>query len=174
MRSLRERRIANEVGYLDSLVELNPGGLRLERRYVEGGADLFQLLLTSPAWSLDGAILHQHRLKLVFPEYFPAVPIEVYLETPVRHPNVHPENGFVCLWDRHAAGDTVVEALLQTQRVISGQLWNRETDHLMQPEASGPIALPFDPLRVPDSYYLEKSRSSLPEGHVRRRLSPLK
>jgi hypothetical protein len=36
-----------------------------------------------------------------------------------------------------------------------------------------PVQLPFDPLHVPNSYYLDKSSGHLPEGRVRRRLSPL-
>jgi hypothetical protein len=171
MPTLRERRVQNEATYLRTLADLNPGRLHLEGRFVDGGAVVFQLRLVTPARSVDGEITSEHRLRLVFPEYFPAVPIEAFLETPVRHPNVHPESGFICLWSRHSAGDTVVEALLQLQRVISGELWNRDADHLMQPEAADPVPLPFDPLRVPESYHLERSRAHLPEGRVRRRLS---
>ncbi len=82
----------------------------------------------------------------------------------MRHPNVHPLTGFICLWSRHSAGDTVVEALLQTQRVLSGELWNRDPDHLMQPEASDPVRLAYETFRVPDHYYADKSFACLPPG----------
>ncbi len=166
--STRERRLQNEGAYLRMLCELNVERLRFERHYAKAGSAVFEVQLMTPAHDRT-----QHRIQFIFPEYFPSVPIEAYLEIPVRHPNVHPESGFICLWSRHSAGDTIVEALLQTQRVISGQLWNREADHLMQPDAVDPIPLPFEPLRVPASYYLDRSSAHLPEGRVRRRLSPL-
>lgn len=172
MKSLRARRIEHEAAYLETLISLNPGRIRLETQFAEAGADVFQVWLASPALSLAGGALANHRVKLVFPEYFPAVPIEAYLDKPVRHPNVHPESGFVCLWNRHSPGDTVVEALLQLQRVISGLLWNPDADHLMQPEAADPVALPFEPLAVPPAYYLDKAHARPGEQGLRRRLSP--
>lgn len=132
---------------LEQLAALNPQRLRT----VELGADEFLMTFETPA---HGASLH--RLKLVFAPYFPAVPIEAYLEVPVRHPNVHPLNGFICLWDKHSPGDTVIETLRQTQRVLSGELWNAEADHLMQPDAVGVNALAYEPLLLPEGYLLER------------------
>jgi hypothetical protein len=41
----------------------------------------------------------------------------------------------VCLWGRFSPGDTVMEALVQLQRVLTWQRSNRLSVHVMQPEA---------------------------------------
>lgn len=144
---LRERRIRNEAALLRELAALNPERLQWLSEDEEG----FGVELQTAAHGRD-----THTVRVTFSPYYPAVPIEVYLAVPVRHPNVHPVNGFVCLWDRHSTGDTVIEALRQLQRVLSGELKNAEADHLMQPEALGIDALPYEPLRLPDGYLLER------------------
>ena len=143
----RERRIRNEAALLREMATLNRERLRI----VALTEDEFRMTLHTPA---NGAEVHS--LKLVFAPYFPAVPIEAYLDVPVRHPNVHPVTGFICLWDRHSTGDTVIEALRQTQRVLSGELRNAEADHLMQPESLDVEVLVYEPLRLPEGYLLER------------------
>ena len=101
----RERRIRNEAALLREIATFNPERLQI----VALTNDEFRITLHTPAHG--GAV---HGLKLVFAPYFPAVPIEAYLELPVRHPNVHPVTGFICLWDKHSTGDTVIEALRQS------------------------------------------------------------
>ncbi len=118
---------------------------------VELTGDEFRLILHTPA---HGAGVHS--LKLAFAPYYPAVPIEAYLDVPVRHPNVHPSTGFICLWDKHSTGDTVIEALRQTQRVLSGELRNAEADHLMQPDSLDMGVLVYEPLRLPEGYLAER------------------
>ena len=145
--STRERRIRNEAALLREMAALNRERLQI----VELTDDEFRLILHTPA---HGAGVHS--LKLVFAPYFPAVPIEAYLDVPVRHPNVHPVTGFICLWDKHSTGDTVIEALRQTQRVLSGELRNGEADHLMQPESLDVEVLVYEPLRLPEGYLLER------------------
>ncbi len=158
---LRERRIRNEAEMLRQLADLNPESLQV----LEMTADQFRMRFSTPAHGSP-----QHTLTFVFAPYYPAVPIEAYLESPVRHPNVHPENGFICLWDKHSAGDTVVEALRQTQRVLSGELWNAQADHLMQPEAIDVVPLPYEPIRLPEEYLLEREQRGFP-GVKRMRLT---
>lgn len=145
--STRERRIRNEAALLREMVALNPEQLQM----VALTEDEFRMTLHTAAHG--GSV---HGLKLVFAPYFPAVPIEAYLEVPVRHPNVHPVTGFICLWDKHSTGDTVIEALRQTQRVLSGELRNSEADHLMQPESLDIEPLVYEPLRLPEGYLLER------------------
>lgn len=61
--------------------------------------------------------------------------MELTLCTPVFHPNVHPETGFVCLWDRHRVSNTVEHALHKLVAMLSGGLFNADAPHVMQPEA---------------------------------------
>ena len=143
----RERRIRNEAALLREMAELNPERLQI----LAMTGDEFRMTLHTPA---HGAEVHS--LKLVFAPYFPAVPIEAYLELPVRHPNVHQVTGFICLWDKHSTGDTVIEALRQTQRVLSGELRNGEADHLMQPDCLDIEVLGYEPLCLPEGYLLER------------------
>jgi len=85
------------------------------------------------------------------------VPIEAFLAVPVFHPNVHPDNGFVCLWTRGSTGDTIVTALVRLQNVIGWRLHNASPDHLMQPAAlawaasATDLPLPCTPIEIPAS-----------------------
>ena len=83
----------------------------------------------------DAEVLTEHRLELRYPRYFPSVPLELYLERPVLHPNVHPVTGFVCLWDSHRVEHSVEHALHKTVAILGWRLVNREARHIMQPEA---------------------------------------
>lgn len=160
---LRERRIRQEAERLRELAVLNPGRLRL--------LDEFTVELRTAAYAPEPGDWPV-RLRLEFAPYYPSVPIEVFAETPrVLHPNAHPENGFLCLWDHHSPGDTVVEALRQTQRVLSAELKNAHADHLMQPEALHLPALPYHPLELPAGYLLEREARAFGTRTVRRRLS---
>lgn len=150
---------------LGQIAELNPERLSILSTHDDG----FRLRL-STAVSLDTDGEQPVELEVVFAPYYPAVPIEVYVTPAVRHPNVHPTNGFICLWDRHSPGDTVIEALRQTQRVLSGELRNAEADHLMQPEALGMAVIPYAPLRLPEGYLLEREARGF-SGAKRKRLT---
>ncbi len=150
MADLRQRRIAAERAFLETLLQLNPGRLEFDSWQTERDTDIVRVrLLDTPATLLDGSVSLAHALRLNFPAYFPAVPIEAFLDVPVLHPNVHPENGFICLWESHAAGDTIVQALLQTQRVITGKLSNPYPEHVMQSLSQPPVPLPYIPLAIP-------------------------
>ncbi len=164
MSDLRTRRIAAERRFLDQLAAANPG--RLELLAWSGDAALVRLLDT-PAYLGGGLIARVHDLRLNFPEYYPAVPLEAFLERPVLHPNVHPGNGFICLWDRHAAGDTVVETLRQVQRVITWRLRNDSPEHVMQASLAPHPPLAYEPVSPPAGYTLPPD----PQAKRRRRLS---
>lgn len=56
---------------------------------------------------------------------------------PVVHPNIHPDTGFVCLWDRHRVSNTVEHALHKLAAMLAGELQNTTPMHVMQPGALG-------------------------------------
>ena len=168
---MRERRVANERRLLDLLAAENPEGLTLAGWESREGGDIARVaLLDTPAYRIGGGIVRRHEVRLVLPEYFPSVPIEAYLEVPVAHANVHPVNGFVCLWDRHAKGDTVIEALRQLQRIITWQLWNSNPNHNMQPDLGECAPLPYRELAAPASY--TRDRAPAAPRRPRQRLTP--
>lgn len=136
---MRARRIENEWLLLEALQQANSDRLRLLRQ-----SDLFVVevsnlpaLMASPACSAkpDNVVKHTHRLRIVFPRYYPSMPLEVYIEEPVFHPNVHPDTGFVCLWTKHRIQTTLEHTLAQLQRVLCWELLNIDAEHVMQPAA---------------------------------------
>lgn len=137
--SVHKRRVEQEWKLLLALAAENPEVLQdcVREDKPDGTLFRFQLLQTQALVEEAGQlqILHEHTVTLRFPRFFPAVPIEASLARPVFHPNVHPETGFVCLWNRFSSGDTVIEAVRQLQKVISWQVHNETPDHVMQPEA---------------------------------------
>jgi ubiquitin-protein ligase len=133
-----ERRLRAEFRLLADLVARNP------QRLAGLSADDSTRRLTlrgTPARSTSGAIIDPHRLRLQYPRFFPALPLELYLDTPVFHPNVHPETGFVCLWDRHCVAHTAEDALHKTVAILGWRLFNLRPEHTMQPNAA---ALPSE------------------------------
>jgi hypothetical protein len=134
--SIFERRLAAEWDLLLQLADRNRG--RLSRMQVDGA--VLSLHLHGPAAApADPAtqprLVSVHAIRIEFPVHFPAVPMEMFLQTPVFHPNVHPETGFVCLWDRHRVSNTVEHALHKTVAMLAGELRNTNSIHVMQPEA---------------------------------------
>ena len=136
---MRARRIENEWLLLQAFQQLNPGRLQLARL-----ADCFALevnglaaLRERPAdgADLETALTLVQSVRIVFPRYYPSMPVEVYLVTPVFHPNVHPDTGFVCLWTRHRVPTTIEQTLAQLQRVLCWRLLNADPEHVMQPAA---------------------------------------
>ncbi len=134
-----ERRLSAEWGILQRLAQTNPDRL----------ADLSALDLTfrltlrqTPGLSLpvapdtpESVPGTDHRLRIQFSRFFPAAPMELYLDHPVEHPNVHPETGFVCLWDRHCVSNTVEQALSKAVAILGWRLHNDQPEHVMQPRA---------------------------------------
>jgi len=162
---IRERRIRHEWEWLGRAAEANPGEL-----VVPGSPGEAVLLPRTPCYALDGTPSQGVAVRFRFPEYYPSVPLEAWLDTPVLHPNVHPENGFVCLWDMRHEGASLVQAVLQLQRVVTWHLFNLSADHLMQPEAGRLPPLDYRPIAVPPNYFMERTAGSL-SGPRRKRLS---
>ncbi|MGI4757170.1 MAG: ubiquitin-conjugating enzyme E2 [Janthinobacterium lividum] len=79
--------------------------------------------------------LMSHAVRIDFPVHFPAVPMEMFLQAPVVHPNIHPETGFVCLWQRHRVSNTVEHAMHRLVAMLAGEQQNPAPMHVMQPLA---------------------------------------
>ncbi|WP_158822418.1 ubiquitin-conjugating enzyme E2 [Granulicella sp. S156] len=130
-----ERRLQAEWELLQRLARLNPS--RLTDLSVEDR--LFRLTLRETSARLARAIpdgpVTVHHLRVIYPTYFPAVPLEVYVDNAFWHPNVHPETGFVCIWEQHRVDHTVEHALHKVVAMVGGRLYNREALHVMQPGA---------------------------------------
>jgi len=183
MADLHQRRVEQERHLLQGLINANPGVLAIGESQIEPAREALSLSLHKTSaliQTTDGLQSEEtHGVTIHFPRFFPSVPMEVSLHRSVFHPNIHPENGFVCLWGRFSPGDTVVEALFQLQRVITWQLVNEEADHLMQPVAlqwfrnpvrEVPLPLSCTTLHKPDGYDLERTFAKRPPGS-RARLS---
>jgi hypothetical protein len=183
MSTLYERRVEQEWRLLQSLAAVNPGLIEvLERSLDQGNIVLaFNLHKTEALRGNSGGLTVQdsHRVSVHFPRFFPAVPLEASLAEPIFHPNVNPESGFVCLWSRFSAGDTIVQAVSQLQAILTWQLVNEQPDHVMQPIALAwlkdpgrHVSLPLarQPVRTPEGFVLANTYARRPEG-FRRRLS---
>lgn len=156
-----ERRLQAEWDLLQQLAQLNPGrltGISSEDR-------MFRLTLRDApvrlASSPKGELVPTHEVRVVYPSFFPASPLEVYVGQAFFHPNVHPETGFVCVWSQHRVEHTIEHALHKLVAMMSGLLYNRETMHEMQPEALSAIlpnigkckpliGVVHDPLTLPE------------------------
>ena len=137
---MRVRRIENEWLLLEALQHANSDRLRLVRHpdsfAIEAGG-LPALLEAPPDPANPGAaIKHTHSLSIVFPRYYPSMPVEVYLDAPVFHPNIHPDTGFVCLWQEANPRDTAVQALARTQAMAAYRMLNLGGAHQMNREAA--------------------------------------
>ena len=150
--SLYERRLLGEWQLLVALAERNPA--RIEDAVLHDGAISLRLLQT-PARLLDGSVVSEHALSIGFPVHYPAAPMTLHLAKAVQHPNVHPHNGFVCLWADHRTSNTVEHALHKTVAILGGILFNANPIHLMQPAAlpalqamrnAGHVSLLYAPL----------------------------
>jgi Ubiquitin-conjugating enzyme len=137
MSTLYERRVEQEWRLLQALKQLNPEFICDCARCEEGGIEVFHFTLRQTQALIEQGeelqIIDEHRVRVHFPRFFPTVPVEVSLHLPVFHPNVHPETGFVCLWDRSSPENTMSEAIVQLQRVVTWELCNKTPTHVMQP-----------------------------------------
>ena len=129
-----ERRLQAEWLLLEQLAALNPA--RLHQPAWPEDATFHVTLRKTPALPLgSGPLQDRHDLRIQYPRFFPAVPLELYLGQPVLHPNVHPLTGFVCLWDRHSVTNTVEHAIHKTAAMLGWKLLNPDPRHVMQPGA---------------------------------------
>lgn len=130
-----ERRLTTEWALLQRLAAQNP------QRLVDLQAEdltFYLQLKGTPALPLSsgaGDVRSDHHVRIIFPRFYPTTPLELYLQTPVQHPNIHPQTGFVCLWDRHRVGHTVEHALHKLVAILGWRLYNRDAVHIMQPAA---------------------------------------
>lgn len=181
--TLYQRRVEQEWRLLELLARANQRSIQDVLRRQEASGETFELTLLQTQGLIEKCdrreVLDKHRVAFHFPEFFPSIPIEARLSCPVFHPNVHPQNGFVCLWNRFSAGDTVVEAVVQLQRVITFQLVNDLADHVMQPkcldwyrnsERGFELPLWCEPIRKPVNLEADRTYARRPPGTFRHRL----
>jgi Ubiquitin-conjugating enzyme len=139
--TVRAQRIEHEWYLLNQLRDLNPKQLRLLGRKSRPNEEtLFVELLQSPG--IEGmddrvpSIRQEHTLRLCFPRFYPDVPIECYVKEPLFHPNVRPDNGFICLWERFNLDDTAIQAVCRAQAMAAYRMMNLKQEHVMNPEAA--------------------------------------
>ncbi len=154
----RERRLREEWKLLLALEKANPGRLgNPEWRDTE-----FRVTLSGTPALLPGGtedrFVSEHQIRICYPVFFPALPIEVYLKDAVVHPNVHPVTGFACLWERHRVSNTVEHALHKLVAMLGWRLANPAAVHVMQPEAWS---------RMQTEGYSARMRSLLQAGELR-------
>ena len=135
----RERRLPTERALLAALIAANPARLH-DPHWQDASVSLTltetpALPVSSHPGQLDEKIAREHRLRIRYPLFFPSLPMELYLEHAVVHPNIHPETGFVCLWAAHRATHTIEHALHKLVAMLGWRLANGAPEHVMQPEA---------------------------------------
>ena len=168
--SLRDRRLINEWKILEELGRTNQQIVEVLDHRSVADSDSFHIVLhnTSGMVRREGqrTILHSHPVAFRFARFFPALPIEAKLALPLFHPNVDSETGFVCLWNRFSAGDTIVEAIIQLQQIICWKQMNLQEEHVLQPEAvrwynqaghADTLPLDFRPVIQPEESRLEQT-----------------
>jgi hypothetical protein len=179
-KDLRGRRIANEYRLLGQLAVAQPAVVGASDFETTGPDDCIGVTLGQTCGILrDGSFpnfVTSHFAHILFPRFFPSVPLEIRLMKPVFHPNVDPVTGFVCLWERYSAGDTAIEALRRLQQIIVWKLVNLDSTHVMQPDAASwyasagrgmDLPLRFTPISLPTGL-CASSGSLLPHSHGRR------
>ena len=177
----RQRRIENEWLLLEAQQKANPSRLRLTPLLAPTPDSNALEVLGLPALAavpIDPAhpdVHSVHTLRIELPRYYPSMPAEVYLDTPVFHPNVHPDTGFVCLWATHRITTSLEQTLAQLQRVLSWQLVNTSPDHVMQPAALAwyqrPEVRQYLPLASNSFSPVHSEAWAAPPAVFRRRLS---
>jgi len=149
MADLRARRIEREREWLARLVQDNPETLS----ELACDRDEFRLRLRIAE--------RDHQARIVFPRFFPSVPLEAYLAEPIPHPNVDPNNGFVCLWTKLSVRHTAVEAVRRLRLILAWRIFNLEADHVMQLDQAERARrgdyqqIESAPLRLPEELLLE-------------------
>jgi hypothetical protein len=181
--TLHQRRVEQEWRLLELLARANEQSIEDVRRREGASGETFELTLLKTRAIIETCgnreVVDKHSVAFHFRTLFPSIPIEANLSRPVFHPNVHPHNGFVCLWNRFSSGDTIIEAVVQLQRILTFQLVNDLADHVMQPKCldwyNDPergLELPLwcDPIRKPQDLEAERTYARRPVGTFRRRL----
>lgn len=180
---LRQVRVGNEWKLLQQLASLNQSVIDILGRRSVAEEDLFCIALRQTCGIAQAGAMTKfvlsHRVEIRLARFFPSVPIDARLVTPVFHPNVDPGTGFVCLWNRFSPGDTVSEVLYRLQHIISWTWVNLDGVHVVQLDAAkwyqDPLrrtALPltFTPLRWPAQLSPGHQGDEKPRARSRRRL----
>jgi ubiquitin-protein ligase len=184
-----ERRIQTEWRLLQEMAQLNPDRIS---DFSARDATFYISLRHTPSpvlGAFDGAHtprfdrVTEHRIRVEYPAFFPSLPMEVYLKTPVAHPNIHPESGFICLWQKHLVSNSIEHVLHKTAAMLGWALKSDDATHVMQPKAFAyarlhgsevEMTLHADPLvsvqHLPDVRLEDSLRNVSPS---RRRLSVL-
>jgi hypothetical protein len=139
--TVRLERIEREWSLLHQLAELNPAWLRPLGRKSRPTEETFLLQLScSPGIQEivreNPNVREEHTVRLCFPRFYPDVPIECYVKEPLFHPNVRPDNGFVCLWERFNLDYTAIQAVCRTQAMAAYRMMNLRSEHVMNNQAA--------------------------------------
>jgi ubiquitin-protein ligase len=139
--TVRLERIEREWSLLLQLGELNPTYLRLLGRKSRATEETFLLQLSNSPGIQEIVrenpnVREEHTVRLCFPRFYPDVPIECYVKEPLFHPNVRPDNGFVCLWERFSLDYTAIQAVCRTQAMAAYRMMNLRSEHVMNKEAA--------------------------------------
>jgi ubiquitin-protein ligase len=138
--SLRADRIEKEWRMLERFSGLNADKLEVLERRSHPDEEIFHIQLSnSPgiaALESDQPVLrNRHRLRFVYPRFYPEMPIECYVEEPLFHPNVKPETGFLCLWEQSSPRHSVIQAIARAHAMAAYRMVNLGGPHLMNHRA---------------------------------------
>jgi ubiquitin-protein ligase len=171
-RSLRSDRIEKEWQLLQALQGMNPGVVAIEGRTPSPTLEVFHVrLLRSPgiesARGSSMRVREEHSLTLGFPRFYPEVPIECHVREPLFHPNVNPDTGFVCLWDKASPRDTVVQAVARVQAMAAYRMVNMGGPHTMHDAAADWYLTVGKPERLVPLTWQELRVYEVREGRLR-------
>jgi hypothetical protein len=176
--------VEQEWLFLGRLAETNGQIIEIANRQRRGDDDVFSCRVRGVPGLVRAADritqIDDHAVSIYLRPLFPELPLELQLGRPVFHPNVHPDNGFVCLWNRPSSAETVIEAFQQLWRVLLWERWNDRMPHVMQPDAldwvraspSEPLPLQGPPLLVPADVQASRTERVRPAHYNRTRLEP--
>ena len=139
--TVRLERIQQEWNLLSQLSDLNPKSFKLLGRKSRPTEETFLMqLLRSPGiealFDDTPSVREDHTIRLCFPRFYPDVPIECYVKEPMFHPNVRPDTGFICLWERFNLDDTAIQAVCRAQAMAAYRMMNLRSEHVMNPDAA--------------------------------------
>jgi len=164
---LRARRLRMELALADALLAANTDLLFEFARQDDAGDDVLHWRLTGTSMIERmgrGAhrVLDRARIAIRFPRFFPFLPIEIAVLTPVLHPNICPHTGLACLFETYRPDENLYGALAVLQRMLSWTIWNEEVHHVVQPAALAwvhgmtpgrvQVPLPFVPVVLPNDW----------------------
>lgn len=143
------RRVEAEWADFNSLVSLNIARFGdIGRRQSGIEVDFVFDLLKTPSFVRSSQqpaaleVIETHSVKIRFPRFFPAVPMEVRVLSFPVHPNIDPLNGYICLWAEHHPLNTVGDSLWLLEGMLTWRICNEEDAPNLQPEAYSMLRQP--------------------------------